>query len=194
LTSFKKSELMKTNYLYGTLLLACLTVISCKKEEEAVTTVDPNKQIIMPRVAPIPTGNTAVQQPQLTQPTQTITPEQMQQMQMQQQMQLQQQNANKQVVATKPGMNPPHGQPGHQCGIPVGAPLNSKTNASAPNIGSATTQQMSITPPAQNGAATATPALLNPDSAGTVTEPGMNPPHGQPGHQCGIPVGSPLPK
>ena len=27
---------------------------------------------------------------------------------------------------TAPGMNPPHGQPGHRCEIPVGAPLNSK--------------------------------------------------------------------
>ncbi len=28
--------------------------------------------------------------------------------------------------ATAPGMNPPHGQPGHRCDIPVGSPLNSK--------------------------------------------------------------------
>ena len=113
---------MKMNSLYGTLLLACLALVSCKKEEEAVTTVDPNKQIIIPRVAPIPSGTTSVQQPQQVQPQQTITPEQLQQMQMQQ---MQQQNAaaNNKVVATKPGMNPPHGQPGHQCGIPVGSPL-----------------------------------------------------------------------
>lgn len=29
-------------------------------------------------------------------------------------------------VATAPGMNPQHGQPGHRCDIAVGAPLNSK--------------------------------------------------------------------
>ena len=28
----------------------------------------------------------------------------------------------------------------------------------------------------------------------TVTAAGMNPPHGEPGHDCGIPVGSPLKK
>ena len=27
---------------------------------------------------------------------------------------------------TAPGMNPPHGQPGHRCDIAIGAPLNSK--------------------------------------------------------------------
>lgn len=180
---------MKLNSLYSSLLLVGLTMISCKKEEETVTTVDPNKQIIMPRVAPIPTGNTTVQQPQ--QPAQTITPEQMQQMQMQQQ----NTSTNNQVAATKPGMNPPHGQPGHQCGIPVGAPLNSNANSApaTPKAGSATTtQQMTITPPAQT--TSSAPAILNPNTAGTVTEPGMNPPHGEPGHQCGIPVGSPLPK
>ena len=31
-------------------------------------------------------------------------------------------------------------------------------------------------------------------TAATTTAPGMNPPHGQPGHICGTPVGSPLPK
>jgi len=184
---------MKMNSLYGTLLLACLSLVSCKKEEEAVTTVDPNKQIIIPRVAPIPSGTTSVQQPQQVQQQQTITPEQLQQMQMQQ---MQQQNAaaNNKVVATKPGMNPPHGQPGHQCGIPVGAPLNSKPSQvpATPKVGSATTQQVSITPPTESGSAT--PAILNPDTAATATSPGMNPPHGQPGHVCGTPVGSPLPK
>jgi hypothetical protein len=32
-------------------------------------------------------------------------------------------------VATAPGMNPAHGQPGHRCDIAVGAPLNSKPTA-----------------------------------------------------------------
>src|SRR4051812_3950367 len=30
------------------------------------------------------------------------------------------------TVTTASGMNPPHGLPGHNCDIPVGAPLNSK--------------------------------------------------------------------
>ena len=29
------------------------------------------------------------------------------------------------------GMNPPHGQPGHRCDIPVGAPLNSPAGQAA---------------------------------------------------------------
>ena len=72
---------MKINSLYGTIVLASLALVSCKKEEEVVTTIDPNKQIIIPRVAPIPSGMNTPQQPQQVQ--QTITPEQMQQMQMQ---------------------------------------------------------------------------------------------------------------
>jgi len=71
---------------------------------------------------------------------------------------------------TAPGMNPPHGEPGHRCDIAVGAPLSTKpaaNNASQPNV--VTTQQ---------------PA--------TATPPGMNPPHGEPGHRCDIAVGAPL--
>jgi hypothetical protein len=32
-------------------------------------------------------------------------------------------------MATAPGMNPAHGQPGHRCDIPVGQPLNSQPAA-----------------------------------------------------------------
>ncbi|MBS1754694.1 MAG: hypothetical protein KF741_12475 [Ferruginibacter sp.] len=75
-------------------------------------------------------------------------------------------------------LNPPHGQPGHRCDIAVGAPLDSKPGSSttAPTI--VTTQQ-----PAQ-----ATNAGLQQQK----TAPGMNPPHGQPGHRCDIAVGAPL--
>ena len=184
---------MKMNSLYGTIVLASLALVSCKKEEEVTPTVDPNKQIIIPRVAPIPSGMNTAQQPQQVQ--QTITPEQMQQMQMQQQIQMQQQKTAQ--VVTKPGMNPPHGQPGHRCDIAVGAPLNSKPNPAAPKAGSGEAQKITLTPN-QTGTpaapASATPAILNPDGAATATAPGMNPPHGQPGHVCGTPVGSPLPK
>ncbi|MFZ1369798.1 MAG: hypothetical protein WAR78_05425 [Ferruginibacter sp.] len=81
---------------------------------------------------------------------------------------------------TAPGMNPPHGQPGHRCDINVGAPLDSKP---APvNV-----QQQ---PAAVN-------AQPNPVSISQVpntqkTAPGMNPPHGEPGHRCDIAVGAPL--
>lgn len=93
-----------------------------------------------------------------------------------QQMQTQQQNTavNTNVAPTKPGMNPPHGQPGHRCDIAVGAPLNSKatqmTTTPAPTAGSAITQQVSIpSTPNQNDAAT--PTILNPDATNVVTEP-----------------------
>lgn len=82
------------------------------------------------------------------------------------------------ATATAPGMNPPHGQPGHRCEIAVGAPLNSAPAATAakpaaPNV--------SIQP----GTVSSQPAV-------TTTAPGMNPAHGQPGHRCDIAVGAPL--
>lgn len=63
-------------------------------------------------------------------------------------------------------LNPEHGQPGHRCEIPVGAPLNGNGGASGIN-------------PIQANAA---PAGGN----------GLNPAHGQPGHRCDIKVGDPL--
>ncbi len=70
-------------------------------------------------------------------------------------------------------LNPAHGQPGHDCAIPVGAPLNSKP-ASGQNM-------MPPPAPVQNQPAAA------PTGSGMV-----NPPHGQPGHDCAVPVGAPL--
>ncbi len=84
------------------------------------------------------------------------------------------------LQATAAGMNPPHGQPGHRCEISVGAPLNSKpaaNEAAQPQV--VTTQQ-----PANNVTVTPQPAQK--------TAPGMNPPHGEPGHRCDISVGEPL--
>lgn len=91
------------------------------------------------------------------------------------------------VAKTTKGMNPPHGQPGHRCDIAVGQPLNSKPKPTTTNTTNTTgsTTNYSTTP-----AQSSTPALLS--TSATETKPGMNPPHGQPGHVCGIPVGSPL--
>lgn len=75
-------------------------------------------------------------------------------------------------------INPPHGQPGHVCGTPVGAPLD----GSAAKTASPQPAAKSATLPPPGGAGTASVA------------PGTNPPHGQPGHVCGTPVGAPLPK
>ncbi len=91
------------------------------------------------------------------------------------------------------GMNPSHGQPGHRCDIPVGAPLNSPVAAKQTTTNTAqsgsTSQTFTVTPPANNNAV---PALLSTETP-TVAE-GMNPAHGQPGHRCDIAVGAPLPK
>lgn len=76
------------------------------------------------------------------------------------------------TTTTASGVNPAHGQPGHRCDLPVGAPLNSaggSTN-SAPAIKST------------NATPASTPASGS----------GINPPHGQPGHRCDIKVGDPL--
>lgn len=72
-------------------------------------------------------------------------------------------------------LNPKHGMPGHRCDIPEGAPLNSApANASA------------------NQPVISSPVLGQPavNSASTVR---LNPPHGEPGHDCAVEVGKPLP-
>lgn len=80
------------------------------------------------------------------------------------------------------GTNPPHGQPNHRCDIAVGAPLNSPagTGLQQSNSMQPTTQQPNVT-------------VLPSPTLTTTTAPGMNPPHGQPGHRCDIKVGAPLP-
>ena len=80
-------------------------------------------------------------------------------------------------IVTAPGMNPPHGQPNHRCDIAVGAPLNSKPVPTATTISK---QQLQ-------------PQVTMKEIPNTQkTAPGMNPPHGQPGHRCDIAVGAPL--
>ncbi|WP_313806204.1 hypothetical protein [Flavobacterium sp.] len=108
------------------------------------------------------------------------------------------------VPATKPGMNPPHRQPGHRCDIAVGAPLNSKPAAPS------NTQSIKMTPaPATtNGqvqnitAPSSVPSLLQPNTEAPKAVPQKtlegwqgkaNPAHGQEGHRCDVKVGDPLP-
>lgn len=88
-------------------------------------------------------------------------------------------------------LNPEHGQPGHRCDIPVGAPLNSApqqapTQAAAPPV-----QLTPQTMPAQ--APTTAPAQSTPPSLSQSGNVKLNPEHGQPGHRCEIAVGAPLP-
>jgi hypothetical protein len=82
------------------------------------------------------------------------------------------------TAKTPKGMNPAHGQPGHRCDIPVGAPLNSPISTNKP-----ATQQV-----VTNESVTVSPTTATP------TPDGMNPPHGQDKHRCDIAVGAPLPK
>lgn len=82
---------------------------------------------------------------------------------------------------TPAGKNPPHGQPGHRCDIPVGADL------SAP----VATGKATATGQAQNVTVQPTPTSQI-TTVKTTVAPGMNPAHGEPGHRCDIPVGAPL--
>ena len=98
--------------------------------------------------------------------------------------------SNTPVANTATGMNPAHGQPGHRCDIAVGAPLNSPAgNASTP-----ASQPLSLQPSIPGSTPVVTPAkpAATPVATQTVTAPGMNPAHGQPGHRCDIAVGAPL--
>lgn len=74
------------------------------------------------------------------------------------------------------GLNPAHGEPGHDCAIPVGAPLDGSGGQSQPAGLPAGAQ-----PVAQPNLQTGAPAN------------GLNPAHGQPGHDCAVAVGAPLP-
>ena len=84
---------------------------------------------------------------------------------------------NQTNVSASAGLNPPHGQPGHDCAIAVGAPLDgSGGQPQAPQAPNAV--QPVAQPNFQSGGAPAN---------------GLNPPHGQPGHDCAVAVGAPLP-
>lgn len=88
------------------------------------------------------------------------------------------------TTKTAPGMNPPHGEPGHRCDITVGAPLNSKPAPPATATAAPTTTQAVAAQPS--------PVTVKEVPTTTKTAPGMNPPHGEPGHKCEIAVGAPL--
>ena len=77
-------------------------------------------------------------------------------------------------------LNPAHGAPGHRCDVAVGAPLPSAGASVAP-AGSA-----SPVPPVNN----APSSVISPVQSGSAVR--LNPPHGQPGHDCAVEVGKPL--
>jgi hypothetical protein len=76
-------------------------------------------------------------------------------------------------------VNPAHGQPGHDCAVAVGAPLGGSTARQA-----AAPARIS-TSPISNPLGGPTPSFN--------ANPNLNPAHGQPGHDCAVAVGAPLP-
>ena len=91
------------------------------------------------------------------------------------------------AATTEVALNPAHGEPGHRCDIAVGAPLNSApTQPATQEIKMENIKPVEMTKPAVS----TDPQV----PASVMTAPGMNPPHGEPGHDCSIPVGQPLKK
>ncbi|WP_027380478.1 hypothetical protein [Chryseobacterium daeguense] len=162
---------MKTTFL-GILAISIVTV-SCKKDERP-TYLTEEAGVQQPAVAVNNTPKPSILDQAGIQPTQNAAA----------------------PAATAPGMNPPHGQPGHRCDIPVGQPLNSapaqpaKPGSQNVTVNANQGQTIQIDPNALQ------PGKFSVDKNGKAktvkTAPGMNPPHGEPGHRCDIPVGQPL--
>lgn len=156
---------MTTKYLIAS-LVTVLLFASCKKElEPQDSSSNPNDTI--PDTTATASAPAAGANPMMQNPQMTMTPT----------------TAPAAPTVTAPGMNPPHGQPGHRCDIAVGAPLSSAPAKPGivPNT-AATPGKMTVTP----AGSTLTPPPP------VKTAPGMNPPHGQEGHRCDIAVGAPL--
>lgn len=150
-------------------ILSSILFVSCKKEED-VKPVEETQQPAQPFSGEAWLKQRVGNQGQPVQPVQqtTQTPTQ-----------------------TAPGMNPPHGQPGHRCEIAVGAPLNSKpVQKTKPQTVTPVTNTKTVEQPVMNVNSKSGSTTI----VGSTTPPGMNPPHGQEGHRCDIAVGAPLPK
>lgn len=156
------------NILLG-LIATSLVAVSCKKDERP-TYIKEDGVAQQPNVAFSKPQTTLMDQAGIKTTTQTGS-----------------------TMVTAPGMNPPHGQPGHRCDIPVGQPLNSKPASTAQNSNTQNIQVNGNTP-IQIDPNAVSPGKIAIDKNGqqAKTAPGMNPPHGQPGHRCDIPVGQPL--
>lgn len=88
-------------------------------------------------------------------------------------------NATSNTVA----LNPEHGQPGHRCDLQVGQPLNSAPQQ-APAPVAMQDLGFNTNPNAQS--------VVVPNNTGQTGKPALNPPHGEPYHNCDIQVGQPL--
>jgi hypothetical protein len=149
-----------------------LTMTACA-EKETETAADANEaEAILTHTSPATPGATTVQpatvisaQPGQVQPATKVSA---------------------QAAKTAAGMNPAHGEPGHRCDIAVGAPLSTP-----PTGKTAMPVQMTQNPSTQT--MTATPVQAKPASAPASSgNTKLNPAHGQPGHDCKVPVGAPL--
>ena len=191
--------------LVALLVISMLALSSCKKDatevtEESETTVTDTASAATDSVA---TTNTIVlpMQPDVTGANPNTIMNQNSGMPMQQTTTAVQQV--QQPVATAKGINPAHGQPGHNCAIAVGAPLNSSAKKASVASNTVLPVQQSQTMPQPNTVPNS-PMSFNTDGKSTITTstpttpvetaPGMNPPHGQEGHVCAVAVGAPLPK
>lgn len=161
-----------TNYIAGLLLAASFTSCGGSDKEttpsESTNTTTPvPANAAQPVAAPVTQPAPQVVAPATTAPVAAPT----------------QTAAAPVVTKTGAGLNPAHGQPGHRCEIPVGAPLDSKPTQPA-TVNKA--PQSVVTQPS------AQPVVINPTTTPVATGAGLNPEHGKPGHRCDIAVGAPL--
>jgi len=155
------------NTIFGMLAISIVT-ISCKKDERA-TYIKEEAGVQQPAIVANQAPKASLLDQAGIQPTQTPSA----------------------TAVTAPGMNPPHGQPGHRCDIPVGQPLNSKP-AQPAQTASATPNQAQTIQIDPNSLQPGKFSVENGKAKNSKTAKGMNPPHGEPGHRCDIPVGQPL--
>ncbi|RYY38770.1 MAG: hypothetical protein EOO08_13220 [Chitinophagaceae bacterium] len=150
------------------LSLAALVLASCgSSDQESVTTTDTTTTApAVTTTTPVSTADTAAAPASVTiapgTTTTTTTPPPPP-------------PAIKAKTSGSSAPNPAHGQPNHRCDIAVGAPLNSPAGTGLAQPGAQ--------PQVQQAQPAAQPAN------GTVR---LNPAHGEPGHDCAIPVGQPL--
>lgn len=100
---------------------------------------------------------------------------------------------------TTASVNPEHGQPGHDCSVPVGAPLGNSNQVSRSSevnpphgepghdctVPVGAPLNSGSTPSSSSSSSNISPIRVN-------KSPEVNPPHGEPGHDCTVPVGAPL--
>jgi hypothetical protein len=155
---------------YFLLIAVCsLVFISCgtdSRDADAATTTAPVTNVPAGTTQPVTTQQNPAAPASTVAPPSTVAPGQLTQS----------------ASATGVVLNPAHGQPGHDCAIPVGQPLKSQSGTVSAPI-QITTQ------PTQT---TQAPSTVTPLSQPTTAKPKLNPAHGQPWHDCSIGVGQPL--